>query len=370
MTRLGLRGQLFFAQLLVLTAGGASFAVAATAIAPSLFHAHLSRAGVDDPGVQGHVEEAFGLAASVAMSIGAVFGLAASGLISWLFIRRIIAPVDRLVAATDDIARGAYTYTPPPGVAAAEFSHLERAFTQMASRLDGTERARTRLFHDLTHELRTPVATLDAYIEGLEDDVLAADAATWTVMHDQLERLRRLADDIGELSAADEDTMRLELQTDDLNATIRAAAAAIAPRCTDHDVILIVHVPHNLPPLIHDRQRLEQVLANLLDNALRYTPAGGEITIAATRPDTEHLRISVTDTGEGIAPGHLETIFDRFHRLDPARSPGGSGLGLTIARSLVRAHGGTLTATNRSDTRGTRFEVTLPRAGRPSWRRS
>ncbi|MDN5760489.1 MAG: HAMP domain-containing histidine kinase, partial [Tomitella sp.] len=181
-------------------------------------------------------------------------------------------------------------------------------------------------------------------------------------MHDQIARRRRRAADVGELSAADENTMHLDLHAHDLSATIRAAAAALSPRCAERGVTLTVRIPQRWPGLPHDRHRIEQVVTNLLDNALTHTPVGGEITVRATRPDEEHVRVSVIDTGDGIPPEHLETIFDRFHRLDPARDPVGSGLGLTIARSLVRAHGGTLTAANRSDTPGARFDVTLPLA--------
>ncbi|WP_159929750.1 HAMP domain-containing sensor histidine kinase [Rhodococcus sp. WAY2] len=359
MRSLGLRGRLLVAQLLVLLVGAVILTAVASMVATPLFRIHLSAAGVDNPTVRSHVEQAFALTVATALSAGAAFALTAATVASWLLVRRITAPVSRLVAAADDVAHGRYTFSAKAFGADEDFARLERAFADMAGRLDRTERTRAQMLADLAHELRTPVATLDAYLEGLEDAVLPADGSSWDVMRNQLDRLRRLASDMADLSAVDENALVLNLQEVDLSQVVSAAAAAAAPRFADEDIALSVRLSH-LPVLPLDRQRIEQVLANLLENALRHTPAGGAVTISTALADPEHVQISVQDTGDGIPADQLEAVFGRFHRLDPARRPDGSGLGLTIARSLVRAHGGALTAFSEGRGHGARLDLVLP----------
>lgn len=362
MNRLGLRGRLLIAQLLVLLVGAATLTVVATLVAAPLFHYHLAHAGVEDAQVRLHTEEAFAQAGAVALAAGAAVALGAAAITSVILMRRITAPVSRLVEATGHVARGRYD-VPITRSGDADFARLENAFADMAGRLYTTELSRRRLLDDLAHELRTPVATLEAYLEGIEDDVLPADATSWQVMHDQLDRLRRLVSDLSDLSAADEHALDLHPEEGDLAATVAASVSAAGPRFADKQVGLEAEPPEVLPPVRFDSQRVAQILTNLLENALRHTPAGGRVVVTCERTDRATVLVRVRDTGDGIPADQLDAVFERFHRVDPARSPGGSGLGLTIARSLARAHGGDLTAASDGPGRGARFDLTLPTNG-------
>ncbi len=239
---------------------------------------------------------------------------------------------------------------------------FSESFTNMASRLSETESTRSRLLADLAHELRTPLATLEAYIDGLEDEVLPLDAASWSTMRDQVDRLRRLAADLRETAAAEEHALGLVLERLDARGITTAAVAAAAPRYQNRGVALGLDESGTPCPIRGDSVRLQQVLANLLDNALRHTRAGGRVDVENHRHGAFVL-ITVDDDGDGIPADQLNSIFERFHRIDPSRvttDGSGSGLGLTIARAIVTDHGGTLTASSGGLGRGSTFTVALP----------
>jgi signal transduction histidine kinase len=175
-------------------------------------------------------------------------------------------------------------------------------------------------------------------------------------MRDQLERLRRLSCDLADVSAADEHALELDRRDENIDDIVCSATAAAAPRYADRGVELTTALPPQPITAEVDRQRIDQILANLLENALRHTPSGGSVTVTLAR-EGEHLSVSVTDTGDGIPTDELESVFDRFHRGD--RSDG-SGLGLTIARSLALAHGGDLVALRNEQPPGSTLILTLP----------
>lgn len=242
-----------------------------------------------------------------------------------------------------------------------ELQRLSEAFTHMAGRLADTDAARSRLLSDLAHELRTPLATLEAYLDGIEDGVVADDAESREVMRSQLRRLRRLSTDVREIAAAEEHALALHLQPCDPVELAQSAVAAARPRYQQKAVDLGLDAGP-VPRVTADSQRIQQVLANLLDNALRHTPAGGHVTVTVTGGDAA-VRLVVTDDGEGLPLDQLQAVFQRFHRADPARTSHdgeGSGLGLTIARAIMTAHGGTLTAASEGAGRGATFTGTLP----------
>lgn len=368
MRRPGLAGRLLATQLLVLLVGAATLTAVALLVAPPVFTRHLARVGETEPEVRRHAEEAFAVAFGVSLLAGAMVAFAAAAVTSWLLVRRVTVPVAQLARAADAVANGRYDVTIARSGLGPEFDGLERAFAGMARRLDRTEHVRSRLLADLAHELRTPVATLEAYVQGLEDGVLPATATSWQVMQDQLERLRRLAGDVAEVSAADEDALVLDLTPVDVSEVAATAVAAALPRFTERGVRLAPELATGLPRALLDRYRLEQVLANLLDNALRHTPAGGTVTVTTGSAGPRQVRLVVADTGEGIPADQLEAVFERLYRVDPARprGDGGAGLGLTIVRGLVHAHQGTVTADSAGPGRGARFEVVLPVRARPA----
>ena len=357
-----LASRLMLAQLLVVAVGAITPVIAATLLAPQLFHRHLLQAGVTSGEILYHAEAAFRSAMGIAVLLGVLMSIIAAGVVSWFLVRRIAAPIELLATATRAVSAGEYDVEVPTASFSSEIDELAASFTSMAARLSDAGATRTRMLADLAHEVRTPLATLQAYIDGIEDGVIAGDVAAWATMRTQVDRLRRLADDIRIVASAESQAMTLE-RMDGCDA-LRAAALAAAPRFRSKGVDLDLAICES-PCLIHgDAVRLQQVLANLLDNAWRHTPTGGSVRMTAQKLAT-HCVIEVADTGEGIPVDQLTAVFERLHRVDASRASsdgGGSGLGLTIARAIVQAHGGTLTAYSAGPGTGARFTITIPLA--------
>jgi two-component system sensor histidine kinase BaeS len=211
--------------------------------------------------------------------------------------------------------------------------------------------------------MRTPVATLDAYLEALEDGVATLDTSTAELLRAQTRRLARLSEDIGTVSRAEEGQVQLDLRKVQPATVVSAAVDSVAEAYETQGVKLVADIAAGLPMLSLDPERIGQVLGNLLDNALRHTPAGGTVTISATLSRrTGGVALSVADTGEGIPAEHVAHVFERFYRVDTARdrAHGGSGIGLAIAKAFVEAHGGQLTATSPGTGQGSTFRILLP----------
>ena len=360
----GLAGRLLAAQLLVVAAGGVTFALAAFAAGPPLFRTHIRRAiGAVSPEVSRHLQDAFASAAGLATSAGAAAAILTAAAVSLLIARRLSRPIGALTAVASRLAAGDYTARMPPAGLGPELDTLAAAFNTMAAAQQATEVTRRRLLADLAHELRTPLATLDAYLEGLADGIRSPTQDTWDVLAAQTARLLRLADDIALVSVAEEGQLALRPVPVAPNEIVTAAVTAAHPGYDARNVKLSTRLARNLPELTADPERLAQVLAGLLSNALRHTTPGGNVTVT-TQLAGPAVEITITDSGDGIAAEHLPHIFERFYRADTARdrAHGGSGIGLTIARALITAHGGTLTATSDGPGTGARFTITLPGA--------
>lgn len=360
--RLAIR--LMQAQALVIGVGGVTLIVAAVLVAPQLFHIHLIDSGVGDLQAQTHAEEAFASSFAISVAVAAIAALVTAGVISWFLVRRVSRPVELLAQSAQAVAAGQYDVTVPDAAFSSELEQLSTSFNDMAHRLAETEVTRSRLLADLAHELRTPLATLEAYIEGMEDGVLATDAASWGIMLAQVERLRRLASDLRVVAAAEEHALGLQVEPCDAAVLAGHAVAAAVPRYLAKGVDLHLADMHDRLDVAVDAIRIEQVLANLLDNALRHTPPGGSVTVGASR-GAEDIRVVVSDTGEGLTTHQLSMVFDRFYRADPSRvsaDGGGSGLGLTIARAIIADHGGTIEASSPGAGHGTTFTMHLPPA--------
>ena len=361
MIRRSLSAKLFAAQLLVILAGSATLALVALSLAPSLFHRHVREAlGVVPNDVAQHLDEAFADAVLLALAVAIAAAALTAGAVSLFVSRRIVRPVARLAGAASRVAEGHYGER-VPAQGADELGQLGSSFNAMAVALESAEERRRRLLTDLAHELRTPLATIDGYLEGLDDGVVAATPETWAVMRRESTRLRRLVDDLQTVSKAEERQLDLQLQAVAAAALVEAAVAAAKPAYAENSVELASAIGKNLPLVRADADRLAEVLANLLDNALRHTPTHGRVTVSAEQHGAD-LVLTVMDTGDGIARDQLERIFERFYRTDAARSrdKGGSGLGLTISRAIVEAHGGELTAHSDGAGHGSRFSVRLP----------
>ena len=243
-----------------------------------------------------------------------------------------------------------------------EVGRLATAFNRMSAELEHLEQSRRDLVANVSHELKTPITAIRAHLENLLDGVERPDPATLEVMLGQADRLGRLVDQLLDLSRLESGEVPLRKEELALHPLVEALISEIDVARPDREVALRNDVPRNLPALFADRERIHQVLFNLVDNAVRFTPDGGDVRVSARR-ENGSIEIAVADTGSGIPAEHLPRLFERFYRADPARSrgDGGTGIGLAIARSVVEAHGGTIRAESEPG-RGSVFTFDLPSA--------
>ena len=360
--RAGLATRLFLALAAVVTVGGFTAWLVAAVLGPPIFHDHLVQAGLaGDPSALLHAEEAYRTASTASLSIAVAAAVLTSLGVSVLLTARIGRSLTSLTAAAAHVASGRYEARVPPPAMGPEFDQLATAFNRMAGRLESSERLRRRLLTDIAHELRTPVATLEAYLEALQDGVTMLSPRTVEVLRAQVLRLTRLAEDLAAVTNAESGDLTLRTAPTAPTELVNAAVASVAERYATAGVDLTHDVAPDLPEVSVDRERMAQVLGNLLENALRHTPAGSGVAVSA-RSSAAGVLLSVSDEGEGIASEHLPHVFERFYRADDARdrAHGGSGVGLAIAKALVEAHGGTITARSEGPGRGATFHVALP----------
>jgi histidine kinase len=246
-----------------------------------------------------------------------------------------------------------------------ELGQLAHSFNQMAEKLELVEAMRRQLIGDVSHELRTPLTAIKGSMEGLMDGVLPASADTYQQIHQEADRLAHLVDDLQELSRVEAGAYPLEIRPVAISTLVETALKRFAVQAQTKRIELRLDLPTDLPLVLADQDRITQVLTNLVGNALQYTPIGGQVTILSRRHQDE-VHISVVDTGIGIPAEHLPHLFTRFYRVDKSRSRqagGGSGIGLTIARHLVEAHGGRIWAESEGEGRGSTFTFSLRVAG-------
>ena len=365
--RRSLGAKLLLAQMLVVVAGALTLGVVALAVAPGVFHTHVRMAlGTIPPEVGHHLDEGLARAMLVALGTGTGVAVATALGVSLILARRITSPVRALARAAGQVAHGSYTARVPQPAGGDELTTLAGAFNDMAEALHTSEQRRQELLADLAHELRTPLATIDGYLEGVSDGVMPSDQQTLQVLQTETARLRRLVDDLNAVSRAEERQLDLHPTRCQPDKLLTAAVQAARAAYTAKGVALEARIDRHLPQITADPDRIGEVLANLLSNALRHTPPGGGVEVTGTALPDRQVQISVTDTGEGIPPELLERIFERFYRVDPARThtsnTGGSGIGLTITRAIVGAHGGQIHAHSQGPGHGARFVITLPSA--------
>jgi two-component system sensor histidine kinase BaeS len=353
---------LLLSQLAVILVGAVTLTAVAFLITPALFTYHLELAGETDHIVQHHALQALASTVAVAGAGSVTAAIIAAALASWFLVLRITRPIDDLSSAAEAIQRGEFPAPVSCATSQDEIAQLVTSFNEMVDRLERTEESRLRLLADLSHELRTPLATLEAYIDGLEDAVLEPTADSLDTMRSQVARMRRLTGDLAIITAAGEHALDLQLAPVPCDQLLEVARAAVAPRFEAKGVTLAVSVPVPSYPVLCDEARIQQVLANLLENSLRHTPAGGNVLLSA-HAERNAVVIEVRDSGEGIQTDKLHVVFERFVRLDPSRSTqdgSGSGLGLAIAREIVRGHGGEITAESAGRGSGTTMQIHLP----------
>ena len=244
-----------------------------------------------------------------------------------------------------------------------EVGQLAAAFNRMSQELDNLEASRRDLVANVSHELKTPITAIRAHLENLLDGVEEPEPEILQVMLAQSERLGRLVEQLLDLSKLESGEVPLRREEMTLAPLVAQVMSEIEVARADRDVALSSDLPENLPAIEADPERVHQVIFNLVDNAVRFTPEGGEVRIEAHRHDGS-VEVSVADTGVGIPPEALPRLFERFYRVDSSRArgeDGGTGIGLAIARSVVEAHGGTIRAESEPG-HGSVFTFDLPLA--------
>jgi signal transduction histidine kinase len=371
--RYSLRSKLLAAHLLVVVVGVVTLLLAMGLTAPALFDQLMTEAMGPQMRAMGHLmtedaatamreltAQAFRQA--VATSLTWAAGAAAmTAIVIGIFISgRIARPVLRLVLASRRIAAGRYAERVPAG-GSDELGQLAASFNEMAGALESSERRRRELIGDVAHELRTPIANLQGYVEGLGDGVVEPSDETWAFLLGETGRLRRLVEDLQELSRAEARQMSINPKPIDPDRLVNLVVARLGPEFAEKGLTLATFVDSPLPRVLADEDRAVQLLSNLLSNSLRYTPEGGRVEVSAKQLKGEVV-FRVRDTGIGVAPEHLPHLFERFYRTDKARTraAGGSGIGLTIARALVEAMGGRIWAESPGVGQGSTFSFTLP----------
>ena len=379
--------KLFLSYFAVILVGVLILALTVPAVLPQAFNRHLSNVGMSEMGMmsgsgagQGQGQgQGFGFGAgqgtgmmaelysgfragvfeALAWAAGAAVLVAV--LISLLLSRSILHPLRDMMQASQRIAEGHYDERVRAG-GADELGQLAERFNRMAEKLHQVESMRRQLIGDVSHELRTPLTAIKGSMEGLMDGILPANDETYQQIHQEADRLNRLVDDLQELSRVEAGAYELDLRPTQIAPMVETLAKRFRQQFDAKRVGLDLNLPADLPPILADEHRILQVLTNLTGNALQYTPAGGTVAISAKRTNG-NVRITVHDTGAGIAPEHLSHLFDRFYRVDKSRSRaagGGSGIGLTIAKYLVEAHGGDIHVESEGAGKGSAFSFTLP----------
>lgn len=294
-------------------------------------------------------------------AVGAVVVGTISSLVLW---RTLVVPLRRTALASQRVADGRYgERLPIPDNAGEALAKLSMNFNQMAAALEETEQQRITLIGNVTHELRTPLTGLKGFVEGLADGMFPPNDETFSLMELEIDRLARLVEDIQVLSRVESGALKLNFQTFDAAKVVAQTVAQARPQALAKSIALSLSAAIT-PIRVHaDRDRTAQILINLIGNAIRYTPAGGTVTVQII-PHPEHYtaEITITDTGVGITADALPYVFERFYREDDSRSrqSGGSGVGLTISRHLAWAMGGEITAVSEGKGKGSQFTLTLP----------
>ncbi len=274
--------------------------------------------------------------------------------------RRIVQPIQAMMHASQHIVAGDYHERLAPPTQD-ELGALAQSFNQMAEALDQTEHRRMDLIGNVAHELRTPLASIQSTLEGLQDGIVPSEPETFLRLEREVSRMQRLVRDLEELSRVEARQFRLDLRAMDITEVIGLVAERLRWQFEDKHVALRFDVPPTLPNVNADANRLTQVLTNLLGNALQYTQENGTVTVRV-RCEQNELRVAIQDTGIGIAPEHVPHLFERFYRVDKSRSRagGGSGIGLTIAQHLIEAHGGRIWVESGGLGQGSTFTFALP----------
>ena len=360
MNRLAVR--LVLSHVLVAVLGGVATFLVVRTLTPALFDRMMGGQGsMMGQGAGGSLRGQVADAVTQALLVGVLVGIVAATAFGIFAARRLVRPLRQLGDTTREIAAGRYdVHVARPQEH--ELALLADDVNTLGRTLAETESRRVRLLGELAHEMRTPLTVIEGSVEGMIDGVLPTGPERLGLVSDEVRRLRRLADDLSALSRTEEGRLGLLLAPADLRDVVTAAVERLRPQADDAGLELHLRMPGAAVPVVVDPDRLAQVVTNLVGNAIRASDAGGRIDVEVS-VDRATGSVSVTDGGEGLAPEDLERVFERFYRVPDRRRGGadtGSGIGLTIARGIVRAHGGTLDARSPGRGRGATFTARLP----------
>ena len=367
--------KVFLSYVVVVLIGAIILITAASLSVPAAFERHMAsmnevmnnaNAMGNNQQMQSELFSQYTTAVYEAVTYAALAALIAAILASFFISRQVVTPMLHMMSLSQRIAEGEYQerLALPGGQQADqtdELGQLALRFNQMADKLEKTETMRRQLIGDVTHELRTPLTAVKGYLEGLMDGVLPADPETYEQIHSEIDRLQRLVNDLQELSRVEAGAIQLNLAPVPPERLIERIQSTLGRQFEDKNIQLVTDVEPGLPNLFVDKDRIIQVLTNLVGNALQYTPNGGKVSISVRREKSEIL-FAVKDTGIGISTEQLTFIFNRFYRTDKSRNraSGGSGIGLTIAKALVQAHQGKIWAESNGEGKGSTFSFLIP----------
>jgi histidine kinase len=364
-------GYKFFISYFVVILIGIIVLIAATTFTmPGAFDRHMAEMaavmGPSSSNLENDLYSNFNKAVNESLMFSAAAAFISAVIVSLFVSRQVVAPVRRIMVASQHIADGHYSERVQiPGShdieEMDELAQLSLSFNQMTLELEKAETLRKQLIGDIAHELRTPLATIKGSMEGLMDGVLPAGQDTYHQVYQETERLQRLVDDLQDLNRVESGAIQLNLEKYPVNELVEITQTRLLRQFAEKGVNLELDIPDDLPKVSVDPDRIGQVLINLIGNSLQYTPSGGVVTVMAEEKQDQIL-ITISDTGIGISPQNLSNIFTRFYRVDKSRSRagGGSGIGLTIAKHLVESHGGTIWAESPGLGKGSTIKVLLP----------
>lgn len=349
----GIAGRIAIAAIASAAVGLAILAVGVAVVGADVFTALMVEAGDSAD----HAREMYDSSVTTVVIAAAIVAVLASVALAVILARMLARPLAEIGGAARRVAEGDYEARVPRR-GPEELASLADSFNQMAAALQQQEAMRRDFIANAAHELRTPLTNLQGYLEALRDGVIVADRSTYESLHEEADRLVRLSRSLDALADGDAGATPRAAREIDLAAAVRSALDLAAPAIERAQLRLSSEIPERLPARA-DPDRLAQVLANLLSNAVRYTPTGGTITVRAERRSGDHL-VSVANSGEGIPADDLDRVFERFYRVEKSRdrARGGAGIGLAIVKQLVESSGGRVGAESRDGL--TRFWFSLP----------
>ncbi len=363
MAKIGLRGRLFLSHLLVMLIGVSSLVIIGKISSPRFFVSRLEQ--LEGPGfrlnfVRTRLIEGFEIAWNRSTFWSVLAGTTGAVALSYWLTKRITKPLTQMEQITQKFAAGEWSermsFSDIP-----ELNQLAKSFNQMAANLQNVEQGRRELISDLSHELRTPLTVVRGYLEEIADNRIEPTPEIYQQLAKETKRLERLVNDLQELSKVESGYLPIDKKVINLRPLLESLVQRFSDQLLEEGPTLQLDCPIQLPLVLADLDRTEQILVNLLGNAIRYTETG-TITVKSWH-DSQQLWIAVIDTGIGISEQDLPRVFERFWRADRSRSrhSGGTGIGLAITRRLVELQGGEIFVTSRLG-EGSTFQFSLPLA--------